>query len=70
MVDPLPPLSHPRPSYHRFDRCPAGWEKHLALNAEHFRNWRIHTLDDFDTLKQAHSNPESVVGLHQSGCSG
>lgn len=32
----------------------------LLLNAEPFRNWRFHTMDDFDTLEQAHSNPESL----------
>jgi hypothetical protein len=25
----------------------------LLLNAEPFRNWRFHSLDDFDTLQQA-----------------
>lgn len=38
----------------------------LLLNAEPFRNWRSHTLDDFDTLEQAHSNPESLwAGTNQ-----
>lgn len=38
----------------------------LLLNAEPFRNWRFHTLDDFDTLEQAHSNPESLwAGTNQ-----
>ncbi|HSG43356.1 MAG TPA: ATP-binding protein [Anaerolineales bacterium] len=38
----------------------------LLLNAEPFRNWRLHTLDDFDTLEQAHSNPESLwAGTNQ-----
>jgi len=32
----------------------------LLLNAKPFRNWRFHTLDDFDVLEQAHSNPESL----------
>lgn len=32
----------------------------LLMNAEPFRNWRFHTLDDFGTLEQAHSNPESL----------
>ena len=32
----------------------------LLLNAYPFRNWRFHTLDDFDTLEQATSNPESL----------
>jgi predicted AAA+ superfamily ATPase len=30
------------------------------MNAEPFRNWRFHTLDDFGTLEQAHSNPNSL----------
>lgn len=38
----------------------------LLLNAEPFRNWRFRTLDDFDTLEQATSNPESLwVGTNQ-----
>jgi predicted AAA+ superfamily ATPase len=38
----------------------------LLLNAEPFRDWRFHTLDDFDTLEQAHSNPESLwAGTNQ-----
>jgi uncharacterized protein len=38
----------------------------LLLNAEPFRNWRFHTLDDFSTLEQAHSNPESLwAGTNQ-----
>jgi hypothetical protein len=38
----------------------------LLLNAEPFRSWRFHTLDDFDTLEQAHSNPESLwAGTNQ-----
>ena len=38
----------------------------LLLNAQPFRNWRFHTLDDFDTLEQAHSNPESLwAGTNQ-----
>ena len=32
----------------------------LLLNAKPFRKWRFHTLDDFGTLEQAHSNPESL----------
>lgn len=32
----------------------------LLMNAEPFRNWRFHTLDDFGTLEQAHSNPDSL----------
>jgi uncharacterized protein len=32
----------------------------LLLNAEPFRRWRVHTLDDFNTLEQAHTNPESL----------
>jgi predicted AAA+ superfamily ATPase len=32
----------------------------LLFNAEPFRNWRFHTLDDFDVLEQARSNPESL----------
>lgn len=38
----------------------------LLSNAEPFRNWRFHTLDDFDVLEQAHSNPESLwAGTNQ-----
>ena len=38
----------------------------LLLNAEPFRRWRFHTLDDFSTLEQAHSNPESLwAGTNQ-----
>ena len=38
----------------------------LLLNAEPFRNWRFQTLDDFGTLEQAHSNPESLwAGTNQ-----
>ena len=38
----------------------------LLLNAEPFRNWRFHTLDDFDILEQARSNPESLwAGTNQ-----
>ena len=38
----------------------------LLLNAEPFRSWRFHTLDDFGTLEQAHSNPESLwAGANQ-----
>lgn len=38
----------------------------LLLNAEPFRDWRFHTLDDFGALEQAHSNPESLwAGTHQ-----
>lgn len=31
----------------------------LLLNAEPFRSWRFHTLDDFDTLRQARERPEA-----------
>ena len=38
----------------------------LLLNASPFRNWRFRTLDDFDTLEQATSNPESLwAGTNQ-----
>ena len=38
----------------------------LLFNAEPFRNWRFHTLDDFDVLEQARSNPESLwAGTNQ-----
>lgn len=38
----------------------------LLLNAEPFRNWRFHTLDDFDILEQARSKPESLwAGTNQ-----
>ncbi len=38
----------------------------LLANAEPFRNWRFHTMDDFGTLEQAHSNPESLwAGTNQ-----
>lgn len=32
----------------------------LLLNAEPFRDWRFHTLDDFDTLRQAHERPQEL----------
>jgi len=32
----------------------------LLLNAEPFRAWRFHTMDDFDALEQARSNPEAL----------
>lgn len=32
----------------------------LLLNAEPFRNWRFHSLDDFDTLRQAREKPEAL----------
>jgi predicted AAA+ superfamily ATPase len=32
----------------------------LLMNAEPFKEWRFHTLDDFNILEQAHSNPESL----------
>jgi predicted AAA+ superfamily ATPase len=32
----------------------------LLLNAEPFRSWRFHTLDDFDTLRQARERPEAL----------
>jgi uncharacterized protein len=32
----------------------------LLLNAEPFRGWRFHTMDDFDVLAQAHKNPEAL----------
>ncbi len=38
----------------------------LLLNSEPFRNWRFHSLDDFDTLQQARENPESLwAGINQ-----
>ena len=38
----------------------------LLLNAEPFRSWRFHTLDDFNVLEQARSNPESLwAGTNQ-----
>lgn len=38
----------------------------LLSNAEPFRNWRFHTLDDFNVLEQARSNPESLwAGTNQ-----
>lgn len=38
----------------------------LLSNAEPFRNWRFHTMDDFNALEQARSNPESLwAGTHQ-----
>jgi predicted AAA+ superfamily ATPase len=30
------------------------------LNADPFRDWRFHTLDDFDVLRQAHERPEEL----------
>lgn len=32
----------------------------LLLNAEPFRDWRFHSLDDFDTLRQAREKPEAL----------
>lgn len=32
----------------------------LLLNAEPFRDWRFHTLDDFDTLRQARERPQEL----------
>lgn len=32
----------------------------LLLNADPFRSWRFHTLDDFDTLRQARERPEAL----------
>ena len=32
----------------------------LLLNAEPFRNWRFHTLDDFEVLAQAKREPEAL----------
>jgi uncharacterized protein len=32
----------------------------LLLNAEPFRNWRFHTLDDFDVLAQTRRDPEGL----------
>ena len=32
----------------------------LLLNAEPFRDWRYHTLDDYDTLRQAREQPEEL----------
>lgn len=32
----------------------------LLMNAEPFKDWRFHTLDDFNVLEQASSNPESL----------
>lgn len=32
----------------------------LLLNAEPFRNWRLHTLDDFNVLAQARRDPEGL----------
>lgn len=32
----------------------------LLRRAEPFRQWRYHTLDDFDTLRQASDNPQSL----------
>jgi len=38
----------------------------LLLNTRPFRDWRFHTLDDFGTLEQAQSNPESLwAGTNQ-----
>ncbi|HLB50470.1 MAG TPA: AAA family ATPase, partial [Anaerolineales bacterium] len=38
----------------------------LLLNSEPFRNWRFHSLDDFDILQQARENPESLwAGINQ-----
>jgi predicted AAA+ superfamily ATPase len=32
----------------------------LLMNAEPFKDWRFHTLDDFNVLEQAHSHPDSL----------
>lgn len=32
----------------------------LLRRAEPFRQWRYHTMDDFDTLRQANDNPQSL----------
>jgi predicted AAA+ superfamily ATPase len=32
----------------------------LLLNAEPFKDWRFHNLDDFDTLRQARQGPEAL----------
>lgn len=32
----------------------------LLLNAEPFKNWRYHSIDDFDTLRQASQSPEAL----------
>lgn len=32
----------------------------LLLNAEPFRDWRFHTLDNFDTLRQAREHPQDL----------
>lgn len=32
----------------------------LLLNAEPFRDWRFHSLDDFDTLRQACEKPDAL----------
>lgn len=32
----------------------------LLLNAEPFRNWRYHTMDDFDVLAQVRRDPEAL----------
>ena len=32
----------------------------LLLNEEPFKNWRFHSLDDFDTLSQANTHPEAL----------
>ncbi len=32
----------------------------LLLNAEPFRGWRFHSMDDFDTLRQASQEPEAL----------
>lgn len=38
----------------------------LLFNAEPFRRWRFHTMDDFNALEQARSNPESLwAGTNQ-----
>ena len=32
----------------------------LLLNADPFRQWRFHTMDDFETLRQARERPEAL----------
>src|SRR3972149_5885190 len=40
----------------------------LLLNADPFRDWRFHSLDDFDVLRQAREKPEALwAGVDRVG---
>ena len=39
----------------------------LLLNAEPFRDWRYHSMDEFDVLDQALPGPRGITGWHRQG---